>query len=529
MKKHFLLSICLLSIFTLSAQISPGELSNAHANLEGVSNCTNCHTVGNKVTNDHCLACHPEIRSNQATKKGYHGSVDVMGKNCFACHNEHHGRTFRLINFNKKTFDHRKTGFELKGVHATLDCQNCHQAEHIANVKLKQKRSTYLGLNKNCLTCHDDFHQGNMSSNCLECHRFDSFKNPKAFDHNKTHFPLLGKHKTLNCKECHKNELVHGKIRQGFKNLRFANCNACHQDVHDNKFGQNCKKCHQENSFTSIRNDSVFNHDKTDFPLLGKHRLLECKQCHQSGNMTKPLKHGRCSDCHQDITHRGEFAVNGKSPDCAECHDNNGFLPSTYTVERHNASAFKLSGAHEATSCMTCHYKEGNWHFRTIGKKCVDCHKDEHQGLISEKFYKQATCTECHNESNWKTVSFDHNQTKFKLDGKHAELACKACHYAKNDRGEIVQKFEGLSTNCNACHTDEHAGQFEVDGKTDCARCHQTSRWKDSKFDHNSSRFKLEGAHQAVACAECHKLISTPKGTFVEYKFKDIECSRCHQ
>src|SRR5665647_2095405 len=218
MNKHFaLLAVFLLSVFAVSAQISPGDLSNAHAYLEGVSNCTKCHSVGNKVTNDNCLACHPEIRNNQATRRGYHSSADVMGKNCFSCHNEHHGRKFRLINFDKNTFDHRKTGFELKGAHARQECKDCHQPEHISDVRLKKKKTTYLGLNKSCLTCHDDYHQGKMSSNCTECHSFENFKNPKTFDHNKTKFPLRGKHSTLSCKECHKEEVINGKTHQGFK------------------------------------------------------------------------------------------------------------------------------------------------------------------------------------------------------------------------------------------------------------------------------------------------------------------------
>lgn len=531
MLKHVaLLGLCLLCSTALTAQISPGDLSNAHAYLEGVSNCTKCHSVGNKVTNENCLACHPEIKANQAVRKGYHGSSEVMGKNCYSCHNEHHGRKFRLIDFNKKTFDHRKTGFEKKGVHATLDCAECHNADRIVDPKLKKKKTTFLGLNKTCLTCHDDYHQGKMSANCSECHSFESFENPKPFDHNKTHFPLLGKHKTLSCKQCHKEEVVNGKTRQGFKNLKYANCNACHQDVHENKFGQNCKKCHQETSFKQIRTGNTFNHDLTNFPLLGLHRQLECVQCHKSGNMTKPLKHGRCSDCHKDIVHKGEFAVNGKSPDCSQCHDNNGFEVSTYTLERHNASQFKLAGAHEATPCIACHQKDGEWHFRNIGKKCVDCHKSEHQGFISEEFYSKGNCSNCHTESNWRTISaFDHNRTKFKLDGKHAELACRDCHYAKNAQGARIQKFAGLSTDCNGCHQDEHAGQFMENGKTDCSKCHKTNSWLDSKFDHDSSRFKLDGAHVGVACAKCHKLVTTPNGTYVEYKFNDIQCSRCHQ
>jgi len=39
-------------------QISPGDLSNAHKDLEGMSNCTKCHALGEKVENNKCLDCH---------------------------------------------------------------------------------------------------------------------------------------------------------------------------------------------------------------------------------------------------------------------------------------------------------------------------------------------------------------------------------------------------------------------------------------------------------------------------------------
>ena len=45
------------------AQLSPGDLTTAHAKLEGMSNCTQCHDLGNKVTNARCLACHKELQS----------------------------------------------------------------------------------------------------------------------------------------------------------------------------------------------------------------------------------------------------------------------------------------------------------------------------------------------------------------------------------------------------------------------------------------------------------------------------------
>jgi len=92
-----------LCIFQVTAQISPGALSNTHAYLEGVSNCTKCHDVGNKVTRQKCLTCHQIIKTNILARKGYHASPEVSGKECVVCHNEHHGRNFQIIRFDRKT------------------------------------------------------------------------------------------------------------------------------------------------------------------------------------------------------------------------------------------------------------------------------------------------------------------------------------------------------------------------------------------------------------------------------------------
>lgn len=513
----------------LLAQISPGDLSKPHAELEGISNCTKCHEVGNKVTRAKCLECHTEIKKNIVAGKGYHASSDVKGKNCASCHSDHHGRNFDMIKFDKKTFNHAKTGFALKGVHARQECEACHKADRIKDPEIKKRKGTYLGLNKTCLSCHDDYHQGKMSANCAECHNFESFKkSPKPFDHNKTKFPLLGKHKTVACKECHKPEIKNGKNVQGFSNLKFDNCNACHTDVHKNRFGQDCKKCHTELSFHQIKNLNTFDHDKTDFKLVGKHKLVDCKKCH-TGKMTAPLKHARCTDCHKD-EHHGQFTEKGITPDCNTCHSNYGFKPSEFTVERHNKTKFKLDGAHLATSCSECHNKDGrDWKFRKIGERCVDCHTDVHKGYIPEKFYPNQECTVCHNTSSWGKVQFDHDKTGFKLQGVHASTNCIECHYRKNDKGERIQKFKGMTKECSQCHTDSHVGQFEKEGKTDCLRCHGFDDWKESKFDHDTSRFKLEGAHKNVKCEECHKEVVNRKGKYIEYIFDDISCAKCHK
>ena len=526
--KQTLTTFIVFSLFNLVAfaQLSPGELSKAHAGLEGVSNCIKCHVVGSKVTREKCLACHKEIQANITEKKGYHASPEVTGKLCALCHNEHHGRNFQLVRFDRNTFVHAKTGFELKGAHAKKDCKDCHKPAFIKDAKLKAKVSTFMGLNKQCLTCHEDYHHGKFSSNCLTCHSVETFKNATGFNHNTTNFPLVGKHKTVLCEKCHKTQIVDGKPVQQFKGIAFANCNSCHKDPHDNRFGQNCKNCHSEESFHNIKGKSNFDHDKTGFKLTGKHKLVTCKECHKV-SLTTHLKHDHCVDCHEDY-HKKEFAKDGLTPDCNQCHSIYGFAPSNYSLNQHNLTKFPLEGAHEATPCYSCHKKLNKWTFRNIGSNCIDCHKNKHKGFISEKFMTNDNCTVCHNAASWTKVTFEHSQTKFKLEGAHAKIACNKCHYPINEKGSKVQKFKGLATDCSSCHKDSHFGQFAANRKTDCTRCHNSINWTQSVFNHNTARFKLDGAHITLNCKECHKEVTGATGKYILYKNNNTECSNCH-
>jgi len=526
--KNFAIFFLLLA-FTgkLYAQISPGELIRAHEKLEGIHHCLDCHSTGDKVPNSKCLDCHKEINQRITDKHGYHASVEVKGKQCIECHSDHHGKNFQVIKFDKDIFDHKLTGYELKGEHSKIDCEECHKKEYQKNAPSQRKLgTTYLGLKTDCLSCHEDYHQKTMSSDCASCHGLESFIPTVGFDHQKTNYPLKGAHQKVDCIECHKIEQRNGEKFQVFAEVAHSKCTDCHEDVHDNKFGQDCTKCHNENSFLQASESKSFNHNQTNFPLIGKHQTVDCKDCHKT-SYTAPLKYKKCSYCHED-EHNGQFTSTNKLSECTDCHTNNGFTPSTYTLEKHNQSQYPLTGSHLATPCKDCHQKTERWEFRTIGKTCSDCHTDEHAGFIEEKYYPEKKCETCHTESTWHSPTFEHKQTGFELLGKHAEQNCRSCHYVEKATEKAEQRFSSLSDDCVICHNDVHFEQFEVNGKNDCLRCHNNNSWIIENYNHNKTSFPLEGGHIGLECKECHKEMKAEKGNYIQYKFEEVKCSNCH-
>jgi hypothetical protein len=524
---NFILLI-VLTLFsgTALAQLSPGDLADPHAHLEGLANCTKCHDLGKSVSNQKCLDCHDQLSKRILTNKGFHASTMVKGKNCIECHSDHHGRGFDMLHFDTTDFKHQLTGYQLEGAHSELSCKKCHNKSHISNPEILNKKSTYLGLNTNCLSCHKDYHQQTLGAECVNCHDLEAFVPAKKFNHRNTDFLLKGKHKALECTECHEKTTRNGKEFQRFSGIVFGSCGDCHEDPHKKRFGQQCSECHNELSFQQTGPLNDFDHRKTDFPLQGKHLQLDCKECH-TGSYTKPIAHNSCTDCHDDY-HEGQLTKNGSVRDCDECHTVESFQGSSFSINKHNQSEFPLEGAHMATPCTECHKENEKWQFADLGNTCNDCHEDPHKYLISEKYYPQSDCEKCHKVSRWSEVNFDHSLTGYELQGQHQELSCRDCHFRKDEKGDVHQQFKTLSESCTNCHTDQHYGQFEEKGKTTCEQCHTFNDWGPTRFDHNKTRFKLVGAHADVACEKCHQPIVENGITYIQYKYKEVSCETCH-
>lgn len=557
---RFVWLLLFVTTSTTFAQLSPGELSRYHAKLEGLNNCTQCHELGEDVTAAKCLTCHTAIKQRIAAGEGYHSSPEVKAERCAKCHGEHFGREFELIYWKegKEKFDHSKTGYALVGAHAKQECLKCHVAAYQTNASrfdsTTNPKSTYLGLSSQCVSCHADEHGEQLTNDCASCHNTEKWIPAPQFSHDKSKYPLTGKHVEVACAKCHKPELIselaenviqdpnHPFERSKYQGLDFTTCNSCHRDVHEGKFGANCAGCHTTESLAVAQMSKDFDHNKTDFPLVGKHVSVTCNKCHTSGKMTDPVAHAACKDCHKD-EHRGQFANRVDGNACEKCHTVDGFIPAHYGIAEHAQSKFPLAGGHLAIPCIACHTQslsdksDAYAKFAFADQNCKTCHKDVHKGQL-DKYMQTASCEFCHNVESWHKISFDHEKTGFPLVGKHDQNECMTCHIRENlGTPEELIRMAPLARECELCHKDPHRGQFALaaidaaapDVHIKCSRCHTPDAWKTLSFDHNrDARWALDGAHQKVACISCHKPQTDADGSFVLYRPLASACSDCH-
>ena len=566
-----LLACCAQSSF---AQISPGPLSQAHAQLEGLTKCLSCHEVGQQTSNAKCLQCHVALTQRLQSGRGYHARITSAtakgatdkAKLCATCHSDHHGVEFALIRWEKgeANFDHRQAGYVLEGRHAQATCRACHQPKNIqenfaADATVRSAK-TFLGLSQNCLSCHGDEHRGQLGKDCARCHDNSGWKPAAKFAHARAQFVLTGRHKQVACAKCHLEKSAQEKVGTEtiaafvqYTGLPFSNCAPCHQDPHRGGLGNACAKCHATEGWNIIRG-GAFNHDATDFPLRGQHRNLACEKCHTRGDFKKKLAHQACRDCHQDA-HAGQFARRADKGRCESCHTVEGFAPARFTLVEHQRTAFDLTGAHLASPCANCHARQsagafaGKLLFVFPQQECAACHPDPHAGQFAAQM-KKGGCEVCHAQESWHKTKFNHDKARFALQGTHRTVACEKCHPREegvllkaemrpsvrlpifaNFTANQVTRYRPLHLRCVDCHQDVHRGQFGMGKQARCEKCHQPTHWNELVFVHNrDSGFKLEGAHEKVACEKCHVAKRLKDQTMlVVYKPLAKECASCHR
>jgi hypothetical protein len=475
----------LFAVRDSSAQlISPGRLSTPHAELSGLLDCTQCHELGTPgISEERCLTCHLPLARRIREGTGFHAS-DSTSTRCASCHAEHYGEDFQLVRFDSTSFAHEAAGYVLDGAHAELQCRTCHVPELVTDRAVRDFKGrngtlarTYLGLPTVCASCHvgDDPHQDQFAGEaCTACHNTEEWHEVPGFDHRATRYPLTGRHAEVACSSCHRAEAAAGTVASRdfirYAPLGFSTCTACHRDEHAGTMAGACTTCHSTEGWDRVDPGTVegrFEHESTGFLLEGAHEAAQCGTCH-------------------DPEAR-------RSPD----------LQLSY-VAASLTRAFPIP----------------------VADDCLACHRDVHEGVFADA-PGGPSCTSCHGQQEWLPASYGiarHNlESRFQLADAHLTVACETCHRPAGATLDLSPPFE----TCATCHQDDdpHANQF---ADRTCDSCHTAVSFAIPDFDHEATAFPLEGGHEGVECAACHRTEEDPSGSFVRYLPVPAECSDCH-
>ncbi len=439
--------------------------------------------------------------STAHAQKSPHGPLSIA---CTDCHTT---KSWKELARPMK-FSHAVTGFSLDGQHGNVACLQCHTTKK------------FSGTPTTCFSCHQkDFvraftpnHQlGKFSRECLTCHTLTAWK-PSIFQHSKTNFQLTGNHQSVDCASCHTNNKFLGLSHDCFYCHQRDFTSAISPNHVQGRFTHTCLTCHTMNGWKP----AAFDHAKTNFPLVGVHRAIECSGCHAGGKYTAlPTD---CYSCHQKdfakVVTPNHLAAQF-SRECLTCHSINGWKPATFD---HSKTDFALVGAHAGTECSSCH---STGQFKGLTKDCFTCHTADFNKVKQPSHSKAQfdhNCLACHNLVAWSPSTFDHAKTSYPLLGAHKNADCASCHSSG--------VYKGLNTECYTCHQTNYKKAVAPNHQTaqlshDCVSCHSPNGWKPSSFNHAKTNFPLVGAHTSADCASCHSA-----GRFIGLPG---DCFSCHQ
>lgn len=531
-----------------------------------------------------CTKCHANAEAELLPEgqKRYLG----LSQDCASCHADPHGGRMQFgcttchgqTTFTERAVASHERWLPLVGAHEGVDCRQCH-AEGSPHA-LEALRVGSADRARQCGDCHAAPHsaafvQGNAKAAamsprevCAVCHPLDYRKftdlqvTVTPAQHQHGGFPLAAPHDQQACSMCHAPNTPWTQRHPGRGR---DDCHACHGDPHEGQFRTGtfaeggCVACHERLHWTPHAFDRE-HHARTALPLDGRHAELECRSCHADPAEDRArMFHGtpsRCEQCHRDA-HDGAFARHAARLEarprgtCAECHGTEAFARLDHErFDHRDWTGFAVTGAHAQIECTDCHArtKQADALGRRFGRVprhgdgfrgCVECHGDPHGGVFDgaqmpAEIDGRRACERCHDTASFRALPFGFDHAAFTghaLTGKHAELACSACHAVlatPTSEGRTTGRARGRE--CADCHADPHQGQFKRLGQVDCNRCHKnTSSFATLSFRHNlDSKFPLGDQHAKVPCASCHKPEKIDGATVVRYVPLPTECVQCH-
>jgi hypothetical protein len=360
--------------------LAPGELARVHADLAGVTSCTQCHAGLESTPDDRCAECHGDVALRLRTASGWHGTFRGA---CANCHAEHRGADADLLGLDRRAFNHDLALFALRGAHARVDCDDCHaRAGESGAVRFHP-----IGVeHSTCASCHSDVHGDAFlrGRDCGACHTEATFAaaglaagaGSAGFDHAAdAGFALAGRHAAVPCAGCHgdaarKSERA-GKIAPGRSAKR--ECASCHRDddPHRGAFGA-CGSCHVPDGWTG---DALrFDHARdAGFALDPLHAGVGCTGCHEDARFA--ARSDRCEGCHATEAALAAGTFSGRAPGAPDPH-------------------------HGAVECAACHADlRAGATLIDYERGCVSCHAPEYGSLLlSQKRLVDAVVVEAETE-----------------------------------------------------------------------------------------------------------------------------------
>lgn len=242
---------------------------------------------------------------------------------------------------------------------------------------------------------------------------------------------------------------------------------------HGDMGGTRCELCHTEAGWEG----AAFPHDRTGFPLTGRHQKAGCRECHAQ-SLSAPLPR-TCGGCHRDV-HRGQLGMR-----CDGCHQTDAWT-TTFAAEAHRRTNFPLSGAHALVPCQECHADQRGRTFSRATTACIGCHQPEYQRTALTSIDHQAAgfstdCRQCHGTWRFRDATLAGHDACFQISrGTHAGIRCPSCHTSLASAVPNGTCSTGTAA-CSSCHehscdrTDrEHTGVPGYQCKDlKCYSCHR--------------------------------------------------------
>jgi hypothetical protein len=233
-----------------------------------------------------------------------------------------------------------------------------------------------------------------------------------------------------------------------------------------------CGACHTEDGWKVVR----FAHERTGFPLEGRHVAVGCRACHPAG-FSVPVR-GACADCHRDV-HAGDLGTR-----CGGCHDATSW-EGRFSADAHRRTRFPLSGRHAFIPCEECHGNKRDRGFARPTVDCRACHEADLQRAAVVSIDHVAAgfggrCLSCHSPWRFADALYPDHDRCFQISrGPHAHIRCFDCH--TRPLGTATGTCSTNTAACMRCHpctamTTRHASVLGFQcADRKCYECHRFS------------------------------------------------------